>query len=139
VAKVFIRTVRDVRGYWDEAKTELTKEINPLKKEMNQLSKYKPEEFIDHLAGKESKNEEDDPNLAEPGASGYGVKAPEPGPDPNNPYASPTPKTQPYNPSSTLDAEGVASAADASTESAQVGSEELDPLDDLNPPPRLET
>jgi sec-independent protein translocase protein TatB len=142
VAKVFIRSVRDIRGYWDDAKTELTKEINPLKKEFNQLNKYKPEEFIDHLAGKDHKNEEDDPALAEPGAAGYGVKVPEveaaqPGPDPNNPYASPTPKAQPYNPS------GSAETSEPATSDAAVATpasdEELDPLDDLNPPPRLET
>lgn len=108
-AKMAVRLVKDVRGYWDEAQRELVKEINPIKQEIKQLQKYDAEEFIDHLAGNKpgSKTPEElDPTLAEPGATGYGVKVPEPdadddllgtpppaGPDPNDPYTL----NQPYN------------------------------------------
>ncbi len=132
VAKTIIRTVRDVRGYWDEAQREFTKEINPLKKEVKSLSRYKPEDYIDSLVGKEDekKPEELDPKLNEPGASGYGAKVPdiEPGLDPNDPYGSPAssePQPHPYAPP-------MPEPADAPVE-----EEDDEPLD--NAPPRLET
>lgn len=136
VAKTIIRTVRDVRGYWDDAQREFTKEINPLKKEVKSLSRYKPEDFIDSLAGKDAdkKPEELDPALKEPGASGYGVKVPDidkPGPDPNNPYGGPAssePQPQPYAPPM------------PNASHAVPAEEDEDDDDGLgNPPPRLET
>lgn len=48
-AKLVIRTVRDLRGYVDDVKTEVTKELTPIKKEMDQLSKIDPEKYIDSL------------------------------------------------------------------------------------------
>lgn len=138
VAKVFIRTIRDIRGYWEEAQRELAKEVNPLKKEFKELSRYKPEDYIDALAGKDDQNkpEELDPELREPGASGYGAKVPEGtiqgGPDPNNPYGDPTPvapQPQPYAPP-------APETADSAAASSATPSEDDEPLD--NPPPRLE-
>ncbi len=68
-AKLVIRTVRDLRGYVDDVKTDLTKELTPIKKEMDQLSKIDPEKYIDSLThgdddegsepGNPSLNEED--------------------------------------------------------------------------------
>lgn len=48
-AKLVIRTVRDLRGYVDEMKTEVAKELKPLKKEMDALSRIDPEKYIDSL------------------------------------------------------------------------------------------
>jgi len=48
-AKLVIRTVRDLRGYMDEMKSEVAKELKPLKKEMDALSKIDPEKYIDSL------------------------------------------------------------------------------------------
>ncbi|MDQ1256549.1 MAG: Twin-arginine translocase TatA/TatE family subunit, partial [Candidatus Hydrogenedentes bacterium] len=48
-AKIFLRTVRDVRGYVDEAKRDIAKELKPIQKELGDLSRYKPEEYIDSL------------------------------------------------------------------------------------------
>jgi Tat protein translocase TatB subunit len=138
VAKVFIRTIRDIRGYWEDAQRELAKEVNPLKKEIKELSRYKPEDYIDTLAGKDDKKKpgELDPDLNEPGASGYGAKVPDQAvpssPDPNNPYGDPTPASpqpQPYAPPAPETAESAA-ATPASP------SDDDEPLD--NPPPRLE-
>ncbi|MEQ1841737.1 MAG: twin-arginine translocase TatA/TatE family subunit, partial [Verrucomicrobiales bacterium] len=48
-AKLVIRTIRDLRGYVDEMKSEVAKELKPLKKEMDALSKIDPEKYIDSL------------------------------------------------------------------------------------------
>lgn len=39
-AKIVIRTVRDVRGYMNEVTTEVSKELRPVQKELNQISRY---------------------------------------------------------------------------------------------------
>lgn len=39
-AKIVIRTVRDLRGYVDDVKTDLAKELKPVKKELDKLSRY---------------------------------------------------------------------------------------------------
>ncbi len=147
VAKVFLRTIRDVRGYWDDAQRELAKEINPLKGELRELSKYKPEEIIDKMAGvkpeaapekvEEKSVEEDDldHDLKEPGLSGYGVKVPEPEatqPDATatEPHADPY-QPQQYNPYAVVDDDEL--VADNASH-----AEEKHELDDLSPPPRLE-
>lgn len=55
-AKIILRTFRDVRSYVDEAKSEITREIAPMKKEFDELSRYDPEEYLDNLIGKEDDN-----------------------------------------------------------------------------------
>ncbi len=63
-AKLFIRASRDLRGYLNELKTEIAKEVNPLKKELDPLKKEveklgreDPEKLIDVLAGTVSSDE----------------------------------------------------------------------------------
>jgi sec-independent protein translocase protein TatB len=150
VAKAIIRTVRDVRGYFDDAQREITKEINPLKGELKHLSKYKPEEILDHMAGnkkpgeptpvKKSPVEDDaiDPELTEPGLSGYGVKVPEPEVEAtagDAPHAEPY-QPKEYNPYPVADEDEEEAATDSAMEVAQ--AEDKHELDDLSPPPRLE-
>lgn len=48
-AKLVIRTIRDLRSYVDEVKTEVGKEFKPLKKELDALSRIDPEKYIDSL------------------------------------------------------------------------------------------
>ena len=48
-AKIAMRFFRDIRGYWDEAKRDLTEELKPVKKELKELEKYKPEDYIDSM------------------------------------------------------------------------------------------
>ena len=50
-AKMAIKTIRDLRGYMDDVKTEVAKELAPVKKEVRELSKYKPEDYIDAMTG----------------------------------------------------------------------------------------
>lgn len=65
-AKIAIRFMRDIRTYWDDAKRDLTEELKPFKKELKELEKIKPEEFIDSLTG-ETESEKD--NLSKYGGS----------------------------------------------------------------------
>lgn len=48
-AKIFLRTIKDLRGYMDEVKDEVTKEIRPLEREMRNLSKYSPDKYLDSV------------------------------------------------------------------------------------------
>jgi sec-independent protein translocase protein TatB len=50
-AKIVIRTVKDVRGYVADAQRDIAKEIVPVKKELEKLSKIDPEKYIDSLTG----------------------------------------------------------------------------------------
>ncbi|MBI1318621.1 MAG: twin-arginine translocase subunit TatB [Candidatus Hydrogenedens sp.] len=76
LAKTFFRTVREIRGYWEEAQSELRKEMAPIKKEMRELEKTKPEDIIGDLA-----NDKDwmDPDVKRAAETGYGAYA---APDP---------------------------------------------------------
>lgn len=49
-AKIAARTVRDLRRYVDEAKRDLSEELKPVKKELNELTRYDPTEYIEKLA-----------------------------------------------------------------------------------------
>ncbi|HRI89430.1 MAG TPA: hypothetical protein PLJ47_14565 [Candidatus Hydrogenedentes bacterium] len=50
-AKIFLRMLRDVRDHWDEAKREITKELNPVKSELRDLQRFRPEELLDKMTG----------------------------------------------------------------------------------------
>jgi Tat protein translocase TatB subunit len=50
-AKIVMRTIRDLRGYVDDLKRDIAREIRPVDDELSQLSRYNPEEYIDALAG----------------------------------------------------------------------------------------
>lgn len=54
VAKVVVRTMRDLRGYLDEVKTEITREIKPVNDEIRHLSRYDAETYLDALAPKKT-------------------------------------------------------------------------------------
>jgi len=60
-AKIAMRAFRDIRGYVDDIKKEMANELNPVKREINQLSRYKPEEYIDKLASAVTAAVEDEP------------------------------------------------------------------------------
>jgi len=67
-AKIVLRSWRDFRGYFEDVKTEIDKELRPVKKEMQQLSRYDPEDYIDSLTGTTSSESEESsyPEAAEP-------------------------------------------------------------------------
>lgn len=50
-AKIALRTFRDLRGYVEDAKRDISKELRPLKQEVNELSRINPEDYIDSLTG----------------------------------------------------------------------------------------
>ncbi len=68
-AKVVLRTVRDLRGYMDEVKEEVSKELKPVQKQVQELSKYDAEDYIDSLTGTDedpySSESEDDYSYGE--------------------------------------------------------------------------
>lgn len=55
-AKLVIRTIRDLRGYVDDIKEEVSKELKPIKKEMDTLSRIDPEKYIDSLTSEAPKS-----------------------------------------------------------------------------------
>ena len=92
-AKVAMRAFRDVRGYVDDIKKEMATELNPVKREINQLSRYKPEEYIDKLASAITAAVEDKPqpkpDSAQEGQKPVEPVSPESSPDtppPQEPY-----------------------------------------------------
>jgi Tat protein translocase TatB subunit len=50
-AKAVIKTFRDLKTQIEETQREITKEINPVRQELRELSKHKPEDYIDSLTG----------------------------------------------------------------------------------------
>jgi Sec-independent protein translocase protein TatA len=68
-AKIVLRTVRDIRGYVDVLKVEATKELKPLKDEMNTLSRIDPEKYIDSLTGDEEDDKKNESSQA--GSEGF--------------------------------------------------------------------
>ncbi len=55
-AKIAMRFIRDIRGYWDEAKRDLTEELKPVKKEIKELEKYKPEDYLESMTADSSED-----------------------------------------------------------------------------------
>ena len=55
-AKLFLRTIKDLRGYMDEVKEEVTKEIRPIEREMRNLSKYSPDKYLDSMMDSDKKD-----------------------------------------------------------------------------------
>lgn len=53
-AKIVMRTIRDLRGYMDDIKEEVSKELRPVQKEIRTLSRYDPETYIDAMTGNSS-------------------------------------------------------------------------------------
>ncbi|MBN2307409.1 MAG: twin-arginine translocase subunit TatB [Candidatus Hydrogenedentes bacterium] len=66
-AKIVMRTIREVRGYWDDAKRDISRELRPVEDEVRQLKQYNPEDYIDSLTGSDDPEEE----KAGPGDYGY--------------------------------------------------------------------
>lgn len=48
-AKLAVRTIRELRGYMDDLKTEVNKELKPVKEELRSLKDHNPEKYIDTL------------------------------------------------------------------------------------------
>ena len=48
-AKIVARAFRDIRGYVDDAKREISKELKPVEKELREISRYDPEDYVEAL------------------------------------------------------------------------------------------
>ena len=66
-AKMFLRAFKDFRGYMDEVKTDVAREINPIRRELDKINRTDPEKLIDTLMGGDEKK---------PGVTAEGVAAP---------------------------------------------------------------
>ncbi len=76
-AKLFIRASRDLKGYVNELKKEIAKEVAPIKKELDTLSRQDPEKLIDALAGTSSDDGEyGKPPADKPADGALGTDAP---------------------------------------------------------------
>jgi len=77
IAKIAIRFVGEFRTHWDDIKREVTSELRPLNKELKQLSRYDPEDYLKSLTPKDeaAKAAKQKPADGE-------APAPEPGGDP---------------------------------------------------------
>lgn len=49
-AKTVLRAYRDVRGYYDDIKRDVVEELKPIRKDLQQLSRYNPEDYIESIA-----------------------------------------------------------------------------------------
>lgn len=56
-AKIVARTIRDVRGYMNEAQQSLAEELKPMRKELDKLSRLDADKVIDKWAGTDADGE----------------------------------------------------------------------------------
>ena len=56
-AKIVLRTIRDLRGYVEDTKRDIAAELRPVQREIQQLSRYNPEDYIESLADSVMKEE----------------------------------------------------------------------------------
>ena len=49
-AKIALRAFRDLRRYVDDIKHEMAEELNPIKRDVQQLAKANPEQYLNKLA-----------------------------------------------------------------------------------------
>lgn len=59
-AKIAMRAFRDMRGYVDEVKREMAEELRPVKKEIQELSRHNPEDYIDSITEAVTSVDDDD-------------------------------------------------------------------------------
>jgi sec-independent protein translocase protein TatB len=59
-AKIAMRAYRDLRGYVDDIKHEMAEEMKPVQREIRELAKYNPEDYIEHMANAVSTVDDDD-------------------------------------------------------------------------------
>lgn len=127
-AKIFMRAMRDIRGYVNEVKTDVAKEINPLKRELDQLNRKDPEKLLDALmqGGGEKPKE---------GAAPAGEPKAETAPDPMHDTSGSDADADPYGdgaaaPETPQNTPGETDGAD----SPYIESQDFD----YNPPERMD-
>ena len=76
-AKIVMRTIRDLRGYVDEARQEINKELKPMKKEIDKLSRIDTEEYLEKLIPSDSEDEDEDEDEKSEGLSDIAAPRPD--------------------------------------------------------------
>jgi len=59
-AKIAMRAFRDMRGYVDEVKRDMAEELRPVKKEIQELSRHNPEDYIESITDAVTSVDDDD-------------------------------------------------------------------------------
>ncbi len=74
-AKVAAKMFRDMRGYFNDAKNELTKEMRPIQNELKELSRHDPESYLERWADSATtKDDEETEGYVENQDSGAGAR-----------------------------------------------------------------
>jgi len=66
-AKISLRAFRDFRGYWDDIKREMNNELRPVKSELQKLSKYNPEDYVENIANAVTSIDDEEEDISENG------------------------------------------------------------------------
>lgn len=61
VAKLSMKTFRDIKKYMNDAQRDITKELNPMKDELKKFSKVDIEKYLEDLVDGDEKKTEDSP------------------------------------------------------------------------------
>lgn len=109
-AKIVLRTFRDLRGYVEEAKRDISEELRPVKRELDDLSRHKPEDYIDSLMGSSAE-----------GGGGEDSGAPDDASEEYDPYVMADDLEGEYEP---YGAPGEEDNADTGEEARDAGAEE---------------
>lgn len=82
-AKIVMRTFRELRGYWEDTKRDIQKELRPVKDEVRKLQQYDPEDYLDALT---SGDDEEDAEDEEDGDEEDEEEGPEASSETEDPY-----------------------------------------------------
>ncbi len=75
-AKMAARFVRDLRTYANEVQTEITKELNPLNKDLKDLRKLNPEKYLEKLIAEDEADTRPPNPEPHPSEMNFGTPAP---------------------------------------------------------------
>ena len=119
-AKIVLRTVRDLRGYVEEAKRDISKELKPVRREIQDLSRYNPEDYVETLAGSVMGGDEEDESAADTGEGSTGGSEDRSGAAEDNlpdGYESPEPASQDTTATDTEDSAAAGNGENGSGDS----------------------
>ena len=97
--KIALRAYRDFRGYIDDIKKEMAEELHPIKKELQQLAQYNPEDYVEKLAQAvvdvDKEPEPSEPKINEDSKQGSQEGGPAPSVEASQ-TSTPPPTTEPH-------------------------------------------
>lgn len=74
--KIMMRTIRDIRNYINDIKQDIADEMRPVKNEVRQLSRYRPEDYIESIVDSVTEDEESPSATPPPSTSGDASESP---------------------------------------------------------------